>query len=233
MKQAKSENRNSKKHLLKDGSSIKNKKGTGDKKDILLSKSQLKERGWTESIIKKFLPEPDMVKKNPIYKSASPMKLYNIKKVKRAEKNTEFKKAIEKSKIRSERMTNIALLKKNKLLEEIDKMEFSIKVIPIKMVLANSIRSYNEFHGEKSMEYGNFDFEPVNVNANSDFLERIEVNYIRHNLTKYDRELEEMAGKIGVNEAVVKIRNRILDSIAEKYPGLKEQCLKQKNNKYY
>lgn len=230
MRQKPDKSINSKKsHLLKDDSLIKNnKKSTRSKKDVLLSRSQLKDRGWTESIIKKFLPEPDMVKKNPIYSSAAPMKLYNIEKVKRVEKNIEFKRATEKSKIRSEKMTNIALLKKNKLLEEIDKMEFSIKVIPVNMVLANSIESYNEFHEEMSMEYGHYNFKPVNANADSDFLERIEVNYIRHNLTEYDRELEEMAGKIGVNEAVIKIKNRILDSIAKKYPELREQCLKQK-----
>jgi len=78
------------------------------------------------------------------------------------------------------------------------------------------------------MEYGHYDFRPVDAKADSDFLNRIEVNYIRHNLTEYDRELEEMAGKIGVKEAVIKIKNRILDSIAEKYPELKGECVKQK-----
>lgn len=197
-------------------------------KDVLLSKSQLKERGWTESIIKKFLPEPDMVKKNPMYSSASPVKLYKIKKVKKIEKNVGFQEAVERAKIRSEKMANIALSKKNKLLEQIDNMEFSIKVIPIKTVLVNSIKSYNEFHEEISMEYGHFDFRPVDAKADSDFLERIEVNYIRHNLTEYDRELEEMAGKIGVHEAVIKIKNTILDGISEKYPELKGECQKQK-----
>jgi hypothetical protein len=37
-----------------------------------------------------------------------------------------------------------------------------------------------------------------------------------------------MGGKIGVHEAVIKIKNTILDGISQKYPELKEECQKQK-----
>ena len=38
--------------------------------------SELKQRGWTEGLIRKFLPKPDETKTNPIVKSAAPMKLF-------------------------------------------------------------------------------------------------------------------------------------------------------------
>ena len=44
--------------------------------------SELKQRGWTDGLIKKFLPKPDETKTNPVIKSAAPMKLYKIKRFK-------------------------------------------------------------------------------------------------------------------------------------------------------
>lgn len=54
------------------------------KKNIYYRNSELKQRGWTDGLIKKFLPKPDETKTNPIVKSAAPMKLYKIKRVKEA-----------------------------------------------------------------------------------------------------------------------------------------------------
>jgi hypothetical protein len=75
--------------------------------------------------------------------------------------------------------------------------------------------------------YSSFDY--ATPESDKAFLERIEVNYIRHNLTKYDTALETMAGRIGVHEAVVKIKFMLLDAIAEKYPYLADECQNQKN----
>ena len=57
------------------------------KEKIYFRSSELKQRGWTDGLIKKFLPKPDETKTNPIVKSAAPMKLYKIKRVERIEKS--------------------------------------------------------------------------------------------------------------------------------------------------
>ena len=57
--------------------------------------SELKQRGWTDGLIKKFLPNPDETKTNPVIKSAAPMKLYKIKRVERIEKSERFIKEME------------------------------------------------------------------------------------------------------------------------------------------
>ena len=54
----------------------------------------MKQRGWTEGLIKKFLPKPDELKTNPIVKSAAPMKLYKITRVEKIEKSEKFIKEI-------------------------------------------------------------------------------------------------------------------------------------------
>lgn len=55
-----------------------------------LNLSQLKERGWTDSKIKEWLKEPDEYAKNPMYRSASPTKLYLIERVIKQEQNEIF-----------------------------------------------------------------------------------------------------------------------------------------------
>ena len=64
------------------------------KKKINFRSSELKQRGWTEGLIKKFLPKPDELKTNLIVKSAAPMKLYKITRVEKIEKSEKFIKEI-------------------------------------------------------------------------------------------------------------------------------------------
>src|ERR1700726_2684919 len=63
--------------------------------------------------------------------------------------------------------------------------------------------------------------------APAEFLERITVNFIRHNLTAYDRALEEVAGRVGIASAVQAIRARIYSAIGESCPALADECSRQ------
>lgn len=198
-------------------------------KDEYINKSMLKQRGWTESMIKKILGNEDASKDNPMYKSAPPMKLYLMKRVIDAEATDEFIKRKIRAESRSKTMKNIAENKRQELLDKIEKMTFKIRVIPEKQLLNNAIKSYNDFHEMIAMERNNFDYDYATPKSDRNFLERIEVNYIRHNLTKYDNTLENLAGKIGINDAAIKIKFLILDAISEKYPYLQNACNEQKN----
>lgn len=64
-----------------------------DGKVELLTKACVKQRGWTESLIAKFLPHPDKTKQNPHYKSGPPMKLYRLDRVAEAEASPTFQEA--------------------------------------------------------------------------------------------------------------------------------------------
>lgn len=50
----------------------------------------LKERGWTEAMIRDLLGEPDDTADNPHYKSAAPRRLWRLRKVEAAEAGPEF-----------------------------------------------------------------------------------------------------------------------------------------------
>ncbi len=213
---------------MKNGKKINNEEYK--EKEEFLNKSKLKERGWTESMIKKILEHPDRKVPNPIYKSASPMMLYSMARIKKAELSEDFQIYKKKAEKRSRTMKEISASKKEKLLSQIDLMEFKIRVISMDALLNNAVRNYNDFHESKSIEFEKFDFIPVSKDSEREFLESIMVNYIRHKLTRYDSHLEILAGKIGVHEAVLKIKCRILDEISKSYPELESECNNQKQN---
>ncbi len=43
--------------------------------------SELKRRGWTDSLIRKYLPEPDGIEANPHHPGGAPMRIYRIQRV--------------------------------------------------------------------------------------------------------------------------------------------------------
>jgi hypothetical protein len=81
-----------------------------------------------------------------------------------------------------------------------------------------AIEAYNEWH---------WDGDGTAEDAPAEFLERITVNFIRHNLTAYDRALEEVAGRVGIASAVQAIRAKIYSAIGESYPALADECSRQ------
>jgi hypothetical protein len=57
----------------------------------------LKERGWTESMIRDFLGKPDLRVDNPHYKSAAPMRLWRLQRAEAIEVTPEFAAARERA----------------------------------------------------------------------------------------------------------------------------------------
>jgi hypothetical protein len=63
--------------------------------------------------------------------------------------------------------------------------------------------------------------------ADSRTVQRWTVNYIRHNLTKYDAFLFSAKGKTGISFAYPLYRNAVLEKISDVYPYLCEECGRQ------
>lgn len=59
-------------------------------------------------------------------------------------------------------------------------------------------------------------------------LHRWEVNYIRHELTRYEKLLGQIRGLVGTRDIYTVIKGEILDKIAAAYPWLKDECDRQK-----
>lgn len=196
-----------------------------------ISVAGLKSRGWTDSLIRRFLGKEDKSVENPHYSSAPMMRLYSFKRVLAVESEENFEEAKGISYSRSIRGREIARVRSRKLIEQARNMEVKIRILSKKELFSRSIESYNDFHGAISLERGGWEWEPAAYSSSREFLDRIRVNYVRHELTDYDEELENVAGKVGVREAVEVIQEKIFDKISEAYPYLSNECKKQKLGK--
>lgn len=62
-----------------------------------------------------------------------------------------------------------------------------------------------------------------------EFIFRITVNFLRHELTTYEEELRRMQGFSEEKAAHDILKSRILDAIAKAYPWIRKECAMQKN----
>lgn len=212
-------------------SSIQNGKRIKALKQTHYSHSDLKNNGWTDSLIKKFLGDPDETADNPIYKTAAPMRFYLKSRVEEAEKNPAFVEMQQKSQQRSKIAKQVAERKKEELLEWVHSLNIEVADFPNEDKLFRAaVKHYNQ-HKEQFLFFNPyyFDFVPIKKwqDCEKDFLYRITVNFLRHECSCYEERLEEIYGKVGVNLAYFEIKSKVLESIAKKYPFLEEECKRQ------
>lgn len=204
-----------------------------EKKDNCITKSGLKERGWTEFSIKKFLGEPDMTKDNPHYKRGPPMCLYLLKRVKRKERTKGFIEWKERSLKRRDGAKRAVLTKKEQLLNMVNSWNIQIPSKSIDSIRKNAIHHYNDFQEYKFMYYNNYDdHDAASLDSEPDFLDRIVVNYIRHELSSYEDRLDDLFGRVGKGRAYNVLNRKIFKAIKKKYPSLGDECDRQMNYKF-
>ncbi|MDM7988933.1 hypothetical protein [Arthrobacter sp. zg-Y877] len=187
---------------------------------MLIANDLKKERGWTDGQIKTFLPEPDKTARNPFSRKAAPMKLYALERVEAIEATPEYQKAREASRNRQLAARERALVKKKAAVAVAESLELRIVPEPWESMQRKAIEHFNgRLRGKQS---------PASLSTAPSRLNRLTVNYLRHQQTSYEEELKEFKGVVGVGEAYLVVRNRILDLIADTYPQLKAECDRQK-----
>ena len=187
-----------------------------------ITKPHLKNRGWTDAMVKKFLGAPDATKPNPHYKSAAPMGLWDAKRVSKAERTAEWKAEREKSVGHKASAQKAVKTKTDKAKEFAQTVEIHVPVMDYNMAVKRACSSYNDWHEYDRYGRYNIHFEPASsTESYPDFLRRITMNYLRHECTSYEDELYKLFGKTGVNEAHDILQRRINDEIRRVYPQLK------------
>ena len=185
-------------------------------KPQMISIAGLKARGWTQALIM-LVGEPDVVGRNSHYAKSAPMRLYDTARVASFEVSSDAAKA--KAARRQCGAKTAVETKRAALMQQVLEMQVSVETRPEHWVRRATIEAYNERHG---------DGDGAAEDAPAKFLERITVNFIRHNLTAYDRALEEVAGRVGIASAV---QSKDLLShrraIGESYPALADECSRQ------
>lgn len=182
-----------------------------------LTKSALLERtGWTPTLVRRLLGEPDQRKK--VLGRTDPLALYAIARIEQTEASADFAQAQEGIAKRKIAAAKAVTTKTEKLMAAIEAMPITVERRSLADVKRQAIDSYNRrSRGDSSA-------------SNADdpgFLERITVNFIRHELTEYDVALWEVTGKTGIGRAVAEIRRRVYLAIAQAYPALSAECHRQ------
>ncbi len=188
--------------------------------DTHYTKKKLKERGWNDRLIEQLLGDPDKTRINMHCKSGPEVCFYAKERVHAAESRTEFVEAQPGRLVRSERSLRAAETQRNQMGEYVEGIEVSVPQMDEATLTAQAIAHYNVRHdgvGDRAFE-----------SSDPEFLNRIRVNYLRHQCTGYDQHLDETKGKVGRSEACVEIKEKILDAIADAYPMLTKECSRQK-----
>ena len=221
-------------------------------KEEYVVKSTLKERGWTEALIKKFYPIPDKTKPNPYYSSAAaPMKLYSLRKVEEIEKTDEFKKKLESAQKRQAAAETAIDTKINHLVDTVDSIEYKIEVLSRDKLLDRAkthhdsisrkafdrqkrYYEYLEEHGfnESDLDELNVQMEAVGIPDSFDkwYIQpcendynRICVNYLRHALSSYENDLRNRTASISRIIGIRNYRKEIIGDVT--YQVIKNKIL--------
>ena len=191
----------------------------------MITKTKLLARsGWSGTLVTRLLGEPDERKK--VKKSSITTERYELERIQLAEVSQEFTVA----------QSGLAKRKKaskiERLLDAIEAMTITVTTLTATQVVANAIRDYNSKQRDRAIRRGDYDWADASLDSDPLFLERITVNYIRHELSQYDRVLQTTAGKTGADRARVAINKRVYAVIAATYPQFADECARQLARKF-
>jgi hypothetical protein len=184
---------------------------------MLTQTSILSRNGWSKKVLDSLLGEPDLRKK--VFGRTNLSALYLERRVLEAEQSESFasmQASLEKRKIAAAKAT---ATKTESLLAQIAAMQVSVKILQRRNLVSQAITSYNE----RQSDMGSY----AHKKSDAAFLDRICVNYIRHELTGYDHALQDVAGRTGITQAVHEIRRKIYAAIAAAYPEYAAECMRQ------
>lgn len=178
--------------------------------------TQMKQMGFTDSIIKTLNIIPTEIKPNP-HNKKNFMKLYSEEYIDTILKSSEFVNLVGKNINRRLGALKSTTTKVERLMRDIDNLNITIKRIEKLELLA--LHQYNEYNITQ--------LRLANVKDDVRFLDRLCVNYIRHELTNYDNSLDFTVGKVGKYKAFNRINEKIYTRIKEVYPQYSEECDRQ------
>lgn len=194
----------------------------------MITKTALKDRGWTESMIDQFFPIPTKLSKNPYNRNGHQVKLYAKEQLIAIESTKEFQDRKAEADNRSRNAKVVANQKRDKTMEWVNTLPVLFKRKYTQAELRKrACNSYNNLWASRGRD------KHASGNESEDFLNRISVNHLRHEASPYEEYLLQSYKKIGANEAREAIRQRILTAIAAAYPWLAEECENQKYRQRY
>lgn len=204
-----------------------------EEREKRLTKTTVKQMGFSDKLIRELLPEPIEVD-NPHYKCAAPMLLFLESDVLKAMNEEPYIAYQEKRKKRKESAKKAVETKRKNLIEEMQSVSDKIIITKMNMqeLRKRTIDERNDYYAYLAEDC---EIYRTTYGADEETQDRWMVNYIRHNLTEYDEELDRLYGRTGKDEAYFLFFKALLQKIATVYPNLEEECKRQIQRKevYY
>jgi hypothetical protein len=190
--------------------------------ETCLTMAGLRERGWTDAMIRDYLGEPDATRPNPRFRTAAPMKLYLAERADAAEASPEW----EERKVRgaARRAAGMAVADRKRAETEAVARQLAADLVASLVFPAApqraAIEAYNAWHSTGCTCPGwhdsGFCDKRADASDSAEFLRRITVNHARHALTGYDRAWNQLAGRIGRQDAHEILRSEVNAAIEAK-----------------
>ena len=189
-----------------------------------LTASKLKERGWTDALIRKFASMPDEYAANYAYPGGAPVRLYRGDRITAVEGTEDFRQAKEQS--AKHRTASVKALdtKRTAAITWIASLD-GPKLPPATRddLIRLAVDWCNKTHAWRG------DCERWwTGNETAEFLTPIAIDYVIHQLHDYETKLQRAIGKLPQAEDLAFIRGKILGAIATAYPWLAAECLRRK-----
>lgn len=189
-----------------------------------LTATAVRERGWTNSMIKRFLGEPDRTAYNPYGRGGEPrIKLFLTARVEAAESQAEFAAAQLKAMARSRASQRAADTKSATLLRLVEQIEITVRVLPLAELYEHACAHFNcAPRRERDGSYASVKAltAPTATAEDCAFLARITRNFIRHELTGYDSHINALYKQVGRKQAYQLLRTRVEAEISKVYAAL-------------
>jgi hypothetical protein len=183
--------------------------------ETYLTMADLRERGWTDAMIRDHLGEPDATRPNPRYRSGAPMKLYQPARAESAEAAAEW---VERKALGARRRAAGAVAADRKRMQtETLARQLAASLVGRLVLPADpqqaAIEAYNSWHSDNCTCLGwhelGFCGKRAEASDSPEFLHRITINYARHCLTGYDRAFNRLAGRVGHQDAHEILRTEV------------------------
>lgn len=188
------------------------------------NKRQLKERGWTDRMIRQYISIAP-VEFRSAYRS-HPSQCYPKDCILDIEDSDEWRAAMNESLVHKMSGKKAAETRRGQTMQWIADAVGRLQVERDDNVMTKAIAAKNW----RNDEIGNYMADDAE-RAPRQVKRRWCVNYIRHELSNYDDVLVDMFGKVGRSEAYRVLFAAVMDRIAVVYPEYAGECARQKDEK--
>ncbi|MFG2333138.1 hypothetical protein ACGFMM_26420 [Streptomyces sp. NPDC048604] len=173
----------------------------------------LRRRGWTDTMVRSLLGEPDVQGRSPRLWSLAPVRLYLLARVEAVERTEEFARcARAPGGSRSAAAASGARARRQAVLTAIRAEPIAVPRLPLADLERRAVR-----HRRLLGARGAGEMTP-------DLLVCWQVNYLRQALKRYEALLDGLFGDVGLAEAGRLLDRRLYEAIAGAYPELAEEC---------